>query len=447
MRKLLTAALLFTCTIAFAPDATAQQGLTKKDYDLAKDLGLSFMKAKLTIGGEQGGSLSKATAKYKNFYQFCAVRGISNANFLTINVGPACHMEAVLRGQKTGYPLSGRVHSGNGVQWPSGDYDVNFPVICDEGHYRGVGVDYSGTISTTEMSTTLRLNRATWRGTMWDVINIMQTSTWGMDGDTSYVEGMLVENFRIVGDNSGWYDVGYTANGFGGWELGEQSQVTRLYCWNNNGYGIANVRGTPAHYIDCSVFANALGGVGLIGCDQNTILLDMLSGDDNPALVVQISGYTRPSGGNLTVTLGKSETGRRSPHKGQILLWQRSPTWGIINFKSQQAVYADKVDAAFVMNTLAASGGQILHAQFVSWNCNTVLQDLRNHERFANVDYRPYEFTWSDRAGNAGIFVDMTTGTQVTATTDNSTDRLGVVANVATYNYTAGTPLYSITGP
>jgi len=371
---------------------------------------------------------------------------------MKMNVGPAAHNEAVLRGQGGGQPITGRVTSNNGVTWPAGIYAVNYPCITDGGKYVGQGTGFSGTVGgSVSMNTNLVYNHSGWLGAYggspFDVRNLIQSTTWGiLSGATAYTEGGYIADFRLTGNNGSWWNATYTSNGLGMWDIGECTVIERIFAETFNGYGVMNVRGTPATYNVISSFQNALGGIGLIGSELNTINITTLSGDDNPALIVMRSGYGRGSGGVLNVTLGKSESGKRTPNKGQIILWQRDPSYGNININVGQGdMNGLFLDAQFVVNNNTAAAGQMISVQYRGWNGRTMFHDVTSQIRWPQQNYRPECLTYSYRGGTATLF-DCATGQVLPSSSVNATDRLGLVANNGVFDYVNGTPLYSITG-
>jgi hypothetical protein len=433
---------LALCAAAFLP-ADAQG---RKDYNLETDYGIGFMSGKLQVKNLVADTVA-AKVKFPKLAEYLRVRKAPIAKLMNMNVLPAAWNDAVLQGQSG--DIAGIITSRNGVDAPDGDYDVNYPCFVSMGDYRGKGTGYTNASPTTSgrnMNTCLRFTgKANWIGTEFDQMNLIQASTWGvLSGSTSYIESGTLSGFRLEGDNSGWYDPNYTSNGMGMWDMGETWTVDHIFATNFNGYGIANVRGTPAKYSTISLFTNALGGIGLIGTQLNNIWIEGISGDDNPALIVQVEGYERGAGGNLTVSGEKSESGKRSPNKGQILLWQRSPCVGNTTVLTPQSdMNGNFTDASFVMNS--REWGQTLNVfGYVAWNCRTTVHDVTNKKRWAVGSYSPQSFVWCSR--NGGTFSDLVTLQSVAGTAVNASDRLGMVANNGTFDYGSGTPAYSITG-
>lgn len=411
----------------------------RKDYDLERDFGLTALQGKLTLS-----SIPDRLTKVPKVYERLRGLGWTDAKIARMNVGPAYHLEAVLQGQGGGQPITGRITSNNGVTWPAGTYDVNYPCIMDGGDYIGKGTGYAGT-NPVSMNTTLVLNRADWLGTEFDQMNLMQTSTWGMlTGSNSYTESGSATGFRLTGDNPGWHNAAYMSSGLGLWDIGENWRVGTFFAEHFNGYGVTLVRGTPAAVEYISAFQNSMGGVGIIGGALNTYAFGVLSGDDNPAMIVMRPGYGREGGGRLYADLVKSESGKRTPIKGQIVLdaiGYVSAAFGNV----WMACDYERVDAAFVVDSRGV--GSIVSVQaFSGYGYHTVLQDIGNRKRWASPqEYAPISFTWISTGGG-----QMQSLPALTASTHSCLSRLGTSKFVngawQVFNYTNCTPSYLIAG-
>jgi hypothetical protein len=411
----------------------------------------------------------KATIVPNLFARYNALSWTDN-EIMLMSVLPAYWNDAVISGQGGGQSVSQVVTSNNGITVPAGVYRVNYPCIVDGGEYYGQGTGFAGTVGgTVSMATNLVYDKTTWLGGLgsgsthldgtyssggntiniiYDSANLIVTSTWQvLSGARSYTEGGVIDGFRLTGDNGDWYDVASRrSNGFGGWDLGECWRVGRLFCETFNGSGVVLVRSTPATISQLSSFQNAWSGIELVGSELNTVNIDTLSGDDNPCLVGMSAGYGRGAGGVLNVNLSKSESGKRTPNKAQILLWQRDASYGLVNFSDAQCDMNNLfLDSLIVLKSNAAAAGQVVHAQIRGWNCRTLVHDITNGVRWPAQSYRPERITYSYRNGQSTLF-DECTGQVLTSSPVNATDRLGFVANNGTFNYVNGTPLYDIYG-
>lgn len=443
MKHILHILMLATTTSASA------QG--RRDYNLERDYGLSAMQGNLLVRHVVADT-NAAKAKYPRFAERLRLQGRTAAWLMNVNVMPAAWNDAVLQGQGGGQPLNGRITSNNGVTVPDGDYSVNYPCIVDGGEYIGQGTGYAGnnppTASSRSMNTCLRLNRSPWLGTEFDQMNLIQSSTWGMlSGSNSYTESGSVSGFLLIGDNPGWHDPSYMSSGLGAWDLGETYRVDDIYARDFNGYGFVFVRGTPASVGTLSAFTNSLGGVALIGGALNTYSFQVVSGDDNPCLFLVRPGYGREGGGAVNVALVKSESGKRMPNKGQIIMdaigYTRA-TFGSV----WVAVDYERVDALFVMES-RGMGSSVTVQNLDGYGYATVVQDVTNRKRWASPgDYVPCSFRWESR--NGGVMTALG-GTALAAGTHSCAGRLGrsTYAGGAwtPYNYAACTPVYEQGAP
>jgi hypothetical protein len=387
------------------------------------------------------GDINKASVKFPNFYAYLkTAKKWDDAKFLRLSCISAWWNEAVWSNHGVAWDAP-QCLSRIGVRPGEGHWLVNYPLAKAHGQYIGEGPQTM--YYDKWAATTFQVWKAEWLGPNVMEMHAMESTTWNM-GDV-YTEGSYVDMIGFVGNNSGWYDPTYQEAGLALWDDGEVTGNGRIYSRDHNGYGIRNVRGTPGTFQQLSVFTNALGGVGLIGTELNTINLGTISGDDNPALVVMDAGYGRGGGGVVTMKLGKSESGKRTPNKGQIILWQKAPCYGMINIDgTQMAMDGEFVDAAFVMNTNLNSGGQILTGLSRGWNCRTLVHDITNKKRWAVGAYAPMHFSWASKSG--GVLSDLSLSQQIPGTPVNATDRLGKVPNNGQFDYVAGTPTYDITG-
>lgn len=415
---------------------------------------------------QQGQTIADIKVMFPNLFERYNMLGWSDAQVAEMTLLPAYWNDWVLRGLGGGATPDSRIVSNNGVEVPAGDYLVNYSCIHDGGTYKGQGVAYSGVPGSANfsMGTTLTYDFARWIGGLggthldgryttggvtYDIVfdqrNLIQSASWQvLAGANSYCPYGKIEGFQLVGNNGGWWTGTLTANGIGLWDVGENFECNRILSGYHNGYGIICVRGTPASISNPSVSVNALGGIGLIGTSLNTIWIWGISGDDNPALVVQMDGYGRSSGGNLNIVGVKSESGKHTPYKGQCILWQRSNCDGTTTVSGvQMAMDYAVLDAMFCMQS--GGWGQTLNVSgCYGWNFSTLVHDVTNQKRWAGAAYNPQAFVWCAR--NGGTYHDLITSTMVAGTAVNAAARLGVVGLGQTYNYGTGTPLYDITG-
>lgn len=443
------------------------KNLADAPYNLTHALGQETLQSYWV--GNQGHTVAyvKANIVPELFARYNGL-GWTDNQVMAMTLLPAYWNDWVIKGNGGGQPITGVITSNNGVEVPAGVYLVNYPCIMDGGEYVGQGTGFSGTVGgTVSMHTNLVYDQAGWIGglggahldgqytngavttnVIFDQANLLQTTTWQvLSGGRSYTESGYCGGFRLTGTNSSWYDSAQRrCNGIGAWDLGETWLVEDIFAESFNGSGAVFVRGTPATINCLSAFVNAWSGVELIGSELNTFNFNTLSGDDNPALIGMSAGYGRGAGGVLNVNLGKSESGKRTPNKAQILIWQRDPCYGLININDAQCDMNNLfLDSMIVLKSNSASGGQVVHAQIRGWNCRTLLHDVTPQLRWPAQSYRPERITYSWRAGVATLF-DETTGQVLPSSSVNAPDRLGWVANNGTFNYVTGTPAYDIFG-
>lgn len=443
----------------FLGDAPYNLNHTMRDARLS-DLGMSTLDVKTNLVPEL-------------FSRFNGL-GWTDDQVMEFNVFPAFWNDWVIKGNGGGQPITGRITSNNGVTTPGGIYKVNFPCIHDGGHYIGQGTGYAGpptgSTGSLNMNTTLLYNRAQWIGGLrtdsryqasggggawtditFDSHNLIQSTTWQMlSGSNSYTEGGFIDGFRCIGDNGGWlipYNVQPRSSGLGIWDMGECSRIGRIYAEQFNGPGATFVRGTPVTFDVFSSFQNALSGVELIGCDLSTMNIGTLSGDDNPALIGMASGYGRVCSPILNATLGKSESGKRTPNKAQILLWQRDPCVAMVNIDASQAAmdYAVLDALVVVKNNTVQQSQQAIILKTRGWNCRSLFHEVSGGKRWPASAYRPEYVAYSYRDGVSRV-QDILTGTPITSQPVNATERLGIIAVGANFDYVNGTPVYDIYG-
>lgn len=447
--------------------ARGDKNLADAPYLLTHADGAKTLNQKWVVEGGQTVAWVKANIVPSLFTRYNLL-GWSDAEVMAMTLLPAYWNDWVLSGQSPSYAMDNVITSNNGVTVPAGVYKVNYPCIRDGGEFYGAGTGFAGTPGgLVSMNTNLVYDRAGWIGGLggthldgkytvggtthnivFDQANLIQDTTWQvLSGGRSYTESGYVDGFRLTGDNGDWYNPNQRrSNGLGLWDQGETSGVGRIFAETFNGSGCVCVRGTPATIKELSSFQNAWSGIELIGTELNTININTLSGDDNPAMVGMSAGYGRGAGGTLNVNLTKSESGKRTPNKGQILLWQRDPSYGLINFSDVQCDMNNLfLDAMIVIKNNTSAAGQIVHAQLRGWNCRTLVHDVTSGIRWAAQSYRPERITYSFRNGVARL-QDEATGQALTSSTVNATDRLGLVANNGVFDYAAGTPPYDIYG-
>lgn len=389
-------------------------------------------------------NIENAKLRYPDAYGRQKYIGWTDEQFLNLSACSAAALQAVWYGQfqQWGADIWSRVN----VDIPAGDYFMTVPFPKAMGQYIGKGPHLGW--NPRQAATCLHVWKDQWQGPANEDRFAMRSANWGKtDVGDAWMHAGFVDSIGFVGNNgNNWFDPNSpTEHGLGLWDEGEASDIGRIYSADWNGYGIMVVRGTPFTASSVlSVFTNALGGVGLIGSQLSSMRIGTVSGDDNAAMIVMADGYGRKAGGNLHVGMVKSESGKRPINHGQVVLWQRNPCVGNISFGSVQAdqngVYND---AAFVVHN--REWGQVLNVgAFVGWNLCTLVHDVTNKKRWATSSYHPESFAYCSR--NGGTLFDLTTGSMMASSGVNATDRLGMASSPSGFNYTNGTPAYSVTG-
>ena len=433
-------ALLTIAGILIVAWASAQN---RRTFDLEKDYGVTPFTADLEIR-HQHASPAAAKAAYPALFARLNGLGWSDALVMTMNIYPAAWNDAVLRGQGGGQLITGRVTSNNDIQAPAGSYPVDYPCVVDGGRYIGKGTGWTGPGSDSQ-NTEMRLDRAGWLGNVAEM-HLIQSSTWGMlSGSNSYFEGCYISDFRLTGDSQGrWHDSGYESAGLALWDMGETGKVERIYSNTFNGYGVLLVRSTPATIDVVSLFQNSIAGVGIIGADLATIRFGTVSGDDNPSLFRVRPGYGREGGGAIEVACIKSESGKRTPIKGQIVL----DAVGYVGFNAGTVSVAadyELIDALFVVETRGVNA-TVNVGNLRGYGYATLVQDVTNKKRWASPgNYRQLSFNWNSLSG--GTFTSTVPAPQGAC---GCPGRLGtakfVNGSYQTFDYAACTPSYDITG-
>jgi hypothetical protein len=389
-------------------------------------------------------NINNAKARYPDAYGHLKYSGWTDEQFLNLSAFSAAWHQAVWSGQfeQWGAGIWSRVN----IDVPSGDFYCTIPADKAMGQYTGAGPHLGW--NPRQAATCLHVWKDQWQGKAGEDMYAMRSANWGKtDVGDAWMHAGSVDRFGFVGNNpNGWHKMGWQEHGLGLWDEGEASTIGRIYAADHNGYGVQIVRGTPftANAV-LSVFTNSLGGVGIIGAQLATIHLGTVSGDDNAAMIVMADGYGRAAGGSIYIANIKSESGKRPINHGQIVLWQRNPCVGNITIG---AVQMDQNwtynDAAFVMQS--REWGQVMNVgSFVGWNFNTLVHDVTNKKRWSSSSYRPESFVYCSR--NNGTVSDLTTLTMMPSSAVNASDRLGMSSTLAGFNYSTGTPTYSVFGP
>jgi len=197
---------------------------------------------------------------------------------------------------------------------PDGWYLLNFGCLTGLGRYSGTlsNVWSNGTASTP--GTSLEVNNATWMSKYMPDRTCLPSSAWASDfgtvGGIAYQEGLIVENFRLVGGMSGKpKDPAFKGYGLTASNPGECSVIRNVMSVDHNDAGYAVISGTPGLLDTCSAFGNKSEGFLLLGNNglANTTLR-LPSGDENPALIRFKPLPNSVCGGTYTIIGLKSES-------------------------------------------------------------------------------------------------------------------------------------------
>jgi hypothetical protein len=317
---------------------------------------------------------------------------------------------------------------------------------------------------------------------------LVRNVNWGRADNAGYHEGFTFDGFNLVGvkaptiyggngvNNDGYspalFDPWTPVHGLGIWRAGEASEIGRVLISGFNGYGAMYVASTPGTTRVISVFNNRFGGIGLIGTDLATMNFGTISGDENPCLIDMRAGGqygAGDQGGTLNVGLIKSETGTNSEtfefyYKGQMIAELRGQfsvnigaVWYACSFVN--------TDAAFTVDPRLSGGGtQKAHLKvgtMKGFGYNAFVHDTQNHKAWLTPSgYAAVGFEWNNYVepgmGGASYLFSSSLGTAgnngVGGVTNNASSRMDFNRGTATFgtagtwNYAAGTPLYSYIG-
>jgi hypothetical protein len=429
-------------------------------YDLEEVYGLNYINGSMKL--DELYSLADAQNKFDKLFEWYTSPGGGQTNAWVMNMyhGSACHMEAVLQGNEQTPLGTARIGSNNTVYWPKGIYVCNTDNIYDGNQLYGRGTN---TAFVGADNTVLAMDNGDWQGVIGynNERNLLSPSTLGLTSGSAWTEGVEIDGFRLEGGRSwGWYDPAFESNGLRTWDLGEGARIGRILSNGFNGHGVKMERGTPGYIDVISAFTNALGGVGIYGGSLGTTRINVISGDDNPSLlrIRDEAGGGRIGGGNISIGLMKSESGKRNPVRGQIILDAADPaTDGVALNLSIDTVWAavdvKYVDALFVVKAKISYGSpsRITVKQISGYNFSTLLHDVAASKRWTSPgDYSYTGFTWSGGSGGNLAFnnsVDSTSYPGMTMGTVNATERLGIrLPADPAYDYVLGTPAYDIEG-
>lgn len=391
-------------------------------------------------------SLEAARTKLKDLFAHFNALGWNNDKIMSMRFFAACANDAVWGGHAIEHtkPCISRTN----VYLPAGEFRMNWDFPKCMGQYIGMG-PHQG-YHEAHAATTLRVDRDGWLGDKMDMA-AMRSTGWGLQGNEGWCHAGFVDAIGFVGNNSGWHNPNYVETGLKLWDEAEGASMGRVWSSDHNGYGVEIVRGTPQNWNGAlSVFTNSLGGLALFDNELATVNINNVSGDDNGnALVVQGSKYERGAGGNINIAQIKSESGKRTPNRGQVVFYQMDPCSGVVTIQSVQGDcnYVD-VDAMFVMNTRDNSWSMLNVEGFVGWNFRNLVHQIKQGKPgrvWGGAAYKPESFIWSSR--NGGQLVDLIDLVKKPHTeVGQYPHRLGFVPVGSAFDYTNGLPKFDPTG-
>jgi len=407
--RLLHLALSF---LLLLPAAHAQD---RKTFDLRAEFGLTEMQSMLQLSNL--GSLDAMKAKYPRAYARMTSPAPgpawSDAKFMTLSAFDAAWLQAVWAGLGGGQPISGWLSSNNDVVIPAGTYYQTITAEYSGGYYRGAGAGYS-VENNTSQNTRLVIWHERWNGDPMERHG-MQAGPWGGKGNITYVEVTRIEALSLDGRSKEFPNQRFNSSGVRMWKPGEVTTTENVFARNFRTAGIEMHGPTPHHIGNLSVFENVVAGLLCVGCWGGTINVDMISGDDNGALIASLPGYGHEAGGTWNVGAVKLETMVATEPNGAggfERTWRGQPV-GV--FYGQFAVHIGAISGA--------SGGGLLPSLFVvdprlqagqlqgshlnvgtlkGFNYQYLVHDLMRGRGFAKLgDYRAHSLEYDGAEGLA----------------------------------------------
>jgi hypothetical protein len=268
----------------------------------------------------ENGATLEVAGEFNDF--FTPPRNLTQAQIEDIRWGSICHNEAYFQGKT------------NHIIWPNGFYLLNFRCIFGNAPVKGKGtfVCYLGMYQTTLSADLLQWVHPTdptanaQSKLRMDLLQSRYAHQGSIGGGT-YLESYEIDGFRLEGNMQGLnYNNTFFSCGIKHWSPGENAIVGTVYAYGFNGCGVYSYGATPLHIKNLSTFRNTVAGLGIESGGLSTILVDMISGDDNPALIKM---YGTGSGGNIFVAQVKSEAGSTawSPNRPQMILHAIGPAY------------------------------------------------------------------------------------------------------------------------
>lgn len=171
--------------------------------------------------------------------------------------------------------------------------------------------DGTGTFLGARFSTQIQPDHDRWTGDP-KKRNCLVSASWYLDqsGIFAYHESGTVDAIRFYGDKRAPYnDASYESCGVVAFDGGEAFRIGLIKSDWFNTAGVKVERGTPCTIQYLSAFGNGKAGIWMVGTALATVTVaEMLTGDDNGAMILMEPGGGREAGGNVTIAQAKHES-------------------------------------------------------------------------------------------------------------------------------------------
>ncbi len=309
--------------------ATRTYSATSGVVDLGIAYGVAWNKDKILR--DLSYTEAKVREDFPSFVMYWETMGWPVAELLDLYLFECAWNDALISGDR--YFTSGVYVRPNGVSqsrvWivaPCGKYRVRYGCMTALGRYSGqnpqLSADSQGVMPG---GTGIEIDHVGWSARNPNRIGIWGTP-WGKDysqiGGLAYQEGIIVENFRLMGAKSKKTGT-YFCTGLALNEPGENSRMTNIMMedFPASGAGATIFNGTPFVIDTCSMFNNDGPGIDLWGSNGLcNVRIETPSGDNNLALIrIRPKDSQSVGGGTITITNLKSESrGAESGGRAQI---------------------------------------------------------------------------------------------------------------------------------
>ena len=258
------------------------------------------------VGPDLGWDIAKFQEKFPNYYDFLS--GLidpvwTNADMLNRTYFTCCYMETALsyNGIDDAW-VNGQYEGRMPIQIPAGRWYINSDLRSGQHKNIGAGSAYNYEQGGTEIHI-LDTDWKSHHGTQNDGVRI-GFYCWnygGENNDTPYPyrigwggewsHDFSIENMRIVGTAGNVWSGTKIEIGVMSFVPGEEHVIRDCRFDDLDGFGVLiSHNPAPFRMYNNSFFHNAIGGVGIRGCAESSILLDACSGDYNPYMVFMFRG-------------------------------------------------------------------------------------------------------------------------------------------------------------